>query len=105
MDAEPETSPNTVHLPVLRDEVLAALSPRSGGVYCDATVGYGGHERASLEASARDGRLIGIDRDQDALAGARSALAGFGDRVTLVHAPFGRLPEVLTQAGGGAQPL
>jgi 16S rRNA (cytosine1402-N4)-methyltransferase len=91
------------HLPVLRDEVLALLAPRPGGRYCDATVGYGGHARAILEASAPDGRLFGIDRDRDALAAARSNLAGFGDRVTLLHAPFSRLAEVL--AAAGALPL
>jgi 16S rRNA (cytosine1402-N4)-methyltransferase len=89
----------TSHLPVLRDEVLAYLAPRPAGVYCDATVGYGGHARAVLEASAPDGRLIGIDRDPDAIAAASEALRPFGDRVTLVQAPFSRLREVLEQAG------
>jgi 16S rRNA C1402 N4-methylase RsmH len=86
-------------LPVLKDEVLAAMAPRPGARYCDATVGYGGHARAILEASAPDGTLIGLDRDRDALEAARANLASFGDRVTLVHAPFSRLGEVLAQAG------
>jgi 16S rRNA (cytosine1402-N4)-methyltransferase len=87
------------HLPVLREEVLSWLAPRPGGRICDATVGYGGHARAILDASAPDGRLIGLDRDRDALEAARSNLASHGDRVTLVHAPFSRLAEVLAQAG------
>src|SRR5256714_9885737 len=82
----------------MREEVLSYLEPRPAGVYCDATVGYGGHARAILEASAPDGRLVGVDRDPAAIAAAAEALRGFGDRVTLVQAPFARLREVLEQA-------
>jgi 16S rRNA (cytosine1402-N4)-methyltransferase len=91
--------PADPHLPVLRDEVLEWLSPRPGGRYCDATVGYAGHARAILDASAPDGRLYGLDRDRDALAAAGATLSGFGDRVTLMHGPFSRVAEVLQQAG------
>ena len=87
------------HEPVLLNEVLEWLAPRPGGRYCDATVGLGGHARAILARSAPDGRLIGIDRDRDALGLAGDALAEFGDRVTLVHAPFSEVREVLTRAG------
>lgn len=87
------------HLPVMRDEVLAYLAPRTSGVYCDATVGYGGHARAVLEASAPAGRLVGLDRDPDALSAAGNTLREFGDRLTLVHAPFSRLRSVLERAG------
>jgi 16S rRNA (cytosine1402-N4)-methyltransferase len=83
------------HEPVLFAEVLDWLAPRPGGRYCDATVGLGGHARGILERCAPDGRLIGIDRDQDALALARESLRPFGDRVTLVHAPFSRVRGVL----------
>jgi 16S rRNA (cytosine1402-N4)-methyltransferase len=88
-----------VHTPVMLKEVLEQLAPRPGGRYCDATVGYGGHARAVLEASAPDGRLVGIDRDPMALAEARQNLAEFGDRVTLVHAPFSRIGAVLEEVG------
>jgi len=87
------------HQPVLLDEVLRWLDPRPGGCYCDATVGLGGHAGAILERSGPDGRLIGLDRDQDALAVARTTLRRFGDRVTLVHAPFSRVREVLADLG------
>jgi 16S rRNA (cytosine1402-N4)-methyltransferase len=89
----------TVHTPVMLKEALELLAPRPGGRYCDATVGYGGHARAVLEASGPDGRLVGIDRDPMALAEARRNLADFGERVTLVHAPFSRLGAALEEAG------
>ena len=87
------------HQPVLLDEVLQWLAPQPGGRYCDATVGMGGHARAILDRSAPDGRLIGLDRDRDALTVAGAALADYGDRVTLVHAPFSQVQEVLTRVG------
>jgi len=87
------------HEPVLLEEALEWLAPRPGGRYCDATVGLGGHARAILERSAPDGRLIGLDRDPQALASAGASLAEFGARVTLVHAPFSRALEVLTSVG------
>jgi 16S rRNA (cytosine1402-N4)-methyltransferase len=94
------TSPvEPVHQPVMLQEVMSLLAPAPGGRYCDATVGYGGHARAVLQASAPDGRLFGIDRDAMALGEARENLAEFGDRVTLVQAPFSRVAAVLEQAG------
>lgn len=88
-----------VHTPVLETEVLALLAPRPGGLYCDGTLGGGGHARRVLEGSAPDGRLIGIDRDREALAAAGARLAEYGDRVTLLHGTFGHMDEVLAEAG------
>lgn len=50
------------------EEVLSLLQPHSGGLYLDGTVGGGGHARLILEASVPDGRLIGLDRDPEALS-------------------------------------
>jgi 16S rRNA (cytosine1402-N4)-methyltransferase len=94
-----QTGDETPHQSVMRDEVLAYLEPRPAGVYCDATLGYGGHTRAVLEASSPDGRVVGIDRDPQAIEAARASLGAFGERVTLVHAPFSRVRSVLEQAG------
>jgi 16S rRNA (cytosine1402-N4)-methyltransferase len=87
------------HEPVLAQEVLHYLAPKPGGVYCDATVGGGGHARLILEVSAPDGRLVGIDRDPAAIAAARQHLAEFGERVTLVHGRFGDVAEILQALG------
>jgi 16S rRNA (cytosine1402-N4)-methyltransferase len=87
------------HESVLLDEAMTWLNPRPGGLYCDATLGLGGHARAVLERSAPDGRLIGIDRDPFALAAARAELEPFGDRVTLVHARFSQARDVLERLG------
>ena len=87
------------HVPVMVDEVIAALAPSAGGVYADVTVGGGGHSSAILERSAPDGRLIGTDRDPAALRAARIALAEFGDRLTLRKARIRDLREVLDDLG------
>jgi 16S rRNA (cytosine1402-N4)-methyltransferase len=86
-----------LHVPVLVDEVRALLQPERGGTFVDCTVGLAGHARMLLDGGAT--RLIGIDRDTDALAIARSALAPFGDRVTLVHADYREIADVLDAQG------
>ena len=88
-----------LHEPVLLEQVIEMLQPRPGASFCDGTVGMGGHARAILERTAPNGRLIGIDRDRDAIAEARVTLQSFGDRVTLVHAPFSRARAVLEELG------
>jgi 16S rRNA (cytosine1402-N4)-methyltransferase len=86
-----------VHEPVMVAEVVEQLEPSRGGVFVDCTVGLAGHARALLEAGAT--RLIGLDRDPVAVAAARDALSGFGDRVEIVHADFRRFGDVLDELG------
>ncbi len=76
------------HVPVLFQEVIEVLNPVSGGVYVDGTIGAGGHSRGILERSAPDGLLIGFDRDPAALALAKSNLAEYSSRVTLIHSSY-----------------
>lgn len=87
------------HVPVLYDEVLAYLAPRSGGKYIDGTVGAGGHSSGILVASAPDGKLLAFDRDEEALAFAGEKLAQYGDRVQFVHASYGRMGEIAPESG------
>jgi 16S rRNA (cytosine1402-N4)-methyltransferase len=91
-----------VHEPVMVAEVLRLLEParrRQGGagLFVDCTVGFAGHTRALLEAGAD--RVLGFDRDPEALARAAESLAPFHDRVELVHADFRELTARLDQRG------
>ncbi len=89
------------HDPVLLDRVVALLEPaidHQGAVLVDATLGLGGHSEAVLTRCGL-ARVIGIDRDLDALALAGERLAPFGDRFTGVHAVYDELPDVLDDLG------
>jgi len=79
-------------------EVLDLLQPHNGGIYLDGTLGGAGHSRLILETSPR-ARLIGIDRDQAALARAREVLADWQEQVSLHHATFDQAAEVLASLG------
>jgi len=87
-----------VHTPVMVREVTELFAPVPAGVVLDATVGAGGHARALLGALPA-ARLVGLDRDPDAVAAAREALSPFGDRATVLLARFDRLAEVLAELG------
>ena len=86
-------------------EVIECLAPASGGLYVDGTLGAGGHAEAILVASSPHGRLLGLDRDPQALNLSRERLKPFGDRVRLVEQSFDCLDQALgaweeTQADG-----
>lgn len=91
------------HVPVMLTEIVdllsPALSPAGSGaapVLVDCTLGLGGHSAALLEACPR-ARLIGLDRDTDALAAAGQRLDAYADRIELVHAVYDELPDVLAE--------
>jgi 16S rRNA (cytosine1402-N4)-methyltransferase len=86
---------------VLVGEVLRLLAPRPDGIYVDGTLGDAGHARAILDASSPTGRLLGLDRDAEALGRAREALAPYGDRVRLAHASYRDAPDLLRETGLG----
>lgn len=89
------------HQPVLLQESLDGLALRPDALVVDGTVGGGGHAEAILARTAPSGRLIGLDRDPEALAAATRRLAPFGARVCLVRASFRRLLAVLEEQGVG----
>ena len=86
---------DTHHISVLCDKVINFLSPKSDGVYIDGTVGLGGHSAAILEASAPNGRVIGIDLDGEALAIAKDRLHTFGERHSLINGNFAEMDVLL----------
>jgi 16S rRNA (cytosine1402-N4)-methyltransferase len=91
------------HVPVLVDRVVALFGPaliRPGSVLVDATLGLGGHAEALLR-SCPEAHVVGLDRDSEALSMARARLQDFAERVTVVHAVFDRLGEVLSGLGYG----
>jgi len=83
------------HKPVLYQEIIHALQPRSGGRYVDGTLGAGGHARGILEACAPDGQLLGFDVDPQALALSRETLAPYEGRTHLAQASHITLSEQL----------
>jgi 16S rRNA (cytosine1402-N4)-methyltransferase len=85
------------HRPVLLREVLSSLSPKDGGVYLDGTFGAGGHTRAILEAA--NCRVIGLDRDQSAIAAGADLVAAANGRLLLVESRFSELERAARNHG------
>jgi 16S rRNA (cytosine1402-N4)-methyltransferase len=95
------TAPEPAHVPVLLDRCVALLAPAlaaPGAVVVDCTLGMGGHAEALLR-SLPDCRLVGLDRDPEALRRSGARLAPYGGRVSLVHAVYDELPGVLRDLG------
>ncbi|HEV3484200.1 MAG TPA: 16S rRNA (cytosine(1402)-N(4))-methyltransferase, partial [Vicinamibacterales bacterium] len=86
-----------LHEPVLVAETMELLAPARGGLFVDCTVGLGGHSRALLEAGAT--RVLGLDRDREALRLAGDTLNPWADRVELVHSDYRELGRVLDARG------
>lgn len=85
-----------LHVPVLLDEVIEALSPAAGEWHVDGTFGAGGYTRALIGAGAN---VIAIDRDPDAIGGGADLVAASGGRLHLVHGRFGDLDVIAADAG------
>lgn len=99
-DFDKAISADGYHVPVLLAECLSLLAVRPDGTYLDATLGGGGHARAVLDRLGPGGRLIGVDRDADALAFAEGWQAPYGDRFVPVRASFAGLSESLSALDG-----
>ncbi len=85
---------STAHVPVLLGPVLRGLKIQPGGCYVDATFGRGGHSREILKRLNAEGRLIGIDRDPQAIASAAGALRD-DPRVELIRGEFAQLKTII----------
>ena len=84
------------HISVLLNECIEGLNIRSDGIYVDGTLGGAGHS-FQIAARLKDGKLIGIDRDQVALKAAGERLSVYGERVQLVHSNFCHMAQVLKE--------
>ena len=92
-------NPMVAHEPVMAAEVVTVLDPARGGLFVDCTVGGGGHARALLAGGAD--RVLGLDRDDEALAAAAGTLRSWADRIELVHTDFRNLDAALAARGIG----
>lgn len=93
----PENIEQNVHKSVLLTEAVKLLKPSTGEIFVDATLGLGGHAEAILSVSEKT-RLIGIDRDAEAIALATRRLERFGARKRIFHANFSEIKKVLAEA-------
>ncbi len=92
-------APRPVHVPVLLPETLELLAPKPGGILVDATLGPGGHAEALLEAVGPRGRVVGVDRDAEAIRFARNRLERFGEAFLPLHGNHRDLIRLLREAG------
>jgi 16S rRNA (cytosine1402-N4)-methyltransferase len=92
------TEPAYAHQPVLLKESIAALNIRPDGFYIDTTFGRGGHSRAILEQLNKNGRLLALDQDPQAVDCGRNAFAG-EDRIEIVHCNFSQVANVVAERG------
>ncbi len=94
-----ETKMAASHVPVMVQEVIGFLSPGSGAVFLDTTLGGGGHSLAILEAIQPSGVLIGCDRDGDAVVLSRERLAPYGPGARLHHAHHSEIKRIVAEEG------
>lgn len=87
------------HVPVLYQEIIFYLQPCPGGKYIDGTIGAGGHSAGLLEGSAPDGRVLGLDRDVEAIEFSRNRLVAAGERLALVQTSFAEMDQVARRQG------
>lgn len=91
-----------MHEPVLLDEVLDLLAVKEGGAYIDGTLGNGGHALAVIKRAGSKGRLLGIDRDKEAIVRAREVLNEYSEQCSLVHGNHADLAGIAGRHGFGS---
>lgn len=87
------------HKSVLLEETIDGLDIKPDGIYVDGTLGGGGHSYEICKRLSKEGRLIGIDQDEDAILAASERLADFSDRVTIVRSNYCNMGQVLSELG------
>ena len=90
------------HIPVLLEEVIAALEIKKEGVYVDCTMGGGGHSSAILSRLSKKGKLIGFDKDDDAISVCKERFSG-PQNVTIIKSDFKNSPNILKEMGMAGQ--
>ena len=94
-------SENTIHIPIMVDEIIDSLLTDKDGIYVDATVGFGGHSEAILQNISSKGKLIGIDRDLEAIKASENRLLKYGDSFRIIHGNYKNIEGFLLEAGIG----
>ncbi len=89
----------TIHVPVMKEEVISSLNIKSDGIYIDGTIGLGGHSSLILSYLSSKGHLIGIDRDQDALDICKQNLDASKKPYSLFHDSYHNLESILDRLG------
>lgn len=90
---------NTVHIPIMLEDVLKSIITDKNGIYVDCTLGFGGHSEPILEALSKKGRLIGIDRDQEAIKASKNRLEKYGERFCAIHGNYKNIEGFLRDEG------
>ena len=96
---DPAAEKRPPHLPVLYQESINLLQPKSHGRYADGTLGAGGHSAGILETSQPDGQLLGLDVDDQALKIAKAELSRFSSRAALIKGSYATMTEHLRTIG------
>ncbi len=87
------------HVPVMSTETIKYLNPKSDGIYIDGTIGAGGHANQILSMLSPKGKLIGIDRDEEALKICEKRFSSFKNLVSLHHTSYDNIKKILDELG------
>lgn len=90
---------NETHIPVLLNEVIDGLNIKKDGIYLDLTLGRAGHSSKILSSLSANGRLIGVDQDDEAIEASKERLSKIGNNFTLVRDNFVNIDEILKGLG------